>query len=250
MKKTKLLLLSLFLLFGCNNPSSSENSSISSSSDSSINESSSSVESSSSSSAEKSSSISSEEISSIPSSEDQQNIVIDFDFVGFETNEGAMNFFASSWSTSGSIFSENDLKLTKDIGYVRSPAYQTFRSRIEVSLTSHITNLHNLNQSALGEVFEFKVEALDDNEDFEFEVIDSVTYRHEVTQDDITNQSFLDYPTYTSDYSNDPYTVILEGEGIKRVRVSMVTKISFTSDSNQPTGCNLGIHNLKVVNLM
>lgn len=172
---------------------------------------------------------------------DPASILVDFTFEGYEKDDTIFDFFNLNWSTAGSRFEPTFLKLLRKDGFVRTPVLAEHSNSLNVSLYTHITGLQNIDSSAIGTYIDLRVEGVKANDEAEYDIIDSVTYKHTVTAEDVTNNSFADFPAYSSDFSNDPYTVTLNGEGIEKVRVVMYNKIIYGADQD---GCNVDIRRM------
>lgn len=172
-------------------------------------------------------------------STDVANTVFEYEFVGCFGNE--MDMFTQGWFFGNCIFEDDYLKLNRDEGSVRTPAFENNKDILTLELVGHISGMNNFNETALNKKVVIDFETLDVDK----QTIDKKTYTHTVTAEDIQNQYFSDFPKYSSDFSEEPYKVELNATDAKHVRVTLVEKISFTVNG-ETTGCNLAINKLKV----
>lgn len=183
---------------------------------------------------------------STPKPIDPESVILDFTFAGYDQDDTIFDFFSQNWSTAGSKFGTNYLKLLRggdEAGFVRTPVLPEHSNSLDVTLYTHITGLQNIDSSAIGKYIDFRVEGIKlvDEENATYEIVDKVQYLHTITAEDVANHSFPDFPAYSSDFSSDPYTVTLKGEGIEKVRVVMYNKIIYGSNQD---GCNVDIHRM------
>lgn len=170
------------------------------------------------------------------------------DFSGYVNEE--LEFFAEGYSTANSKFGDNYINLIDPDGYVRTCDIENLSNDIVINLKSHVTNLHNLNDTAVGQTFGFKIETinyhLDENDFSVIDVIDDYHFEYTLTPQDIVNQSIPNIPSYSADFSNDPISVSLNGKGANKILITMTSKIDFII-GDKTAGCNFSIHSLEVL---
>ncbi len=228
MKKNLLCLLFIVLLTSCG---------ISSSIDESSQEESSSLE----------SSESNEQSSEIESSSEDSNLIFYKDFSGYE--DDSLPFFQEGYSTANSKFGSNYINLIDPNGYVRTCDIDHLTDQMNITMYAHLTNLESLNETALNKVFSYKVEAidyyLDDSGFSHYDVIDTYEFSHTLTADDIINNSVPGIPSYSVDFSNEPISFTLNGNGANKILITMTSKIEFTADGKN-AGSNFAIHSIEI----
>ena len=238
------MLLAAALLASCSSPSLSSTSSSletedSSSLPTSLESSSSSMEASSNSSSSDAPTISS-------SSEDAREweTIFEKSFEGYEGDEFA--FFEEGYSTVNSKFGSNYLNLIDPEGYIRTPDIEGLSGEVKVELYCHVTNLNNLTAAAVGETFAFSLSTIAysiDEDGFSVsDPVDTYSYSHTVTDEDVTNKALPEIPPYTSDFSSEPIVTYLDADGANRILVRMDDKIEFNGQ-----GCNLALGRIVVM---
>lgn len=164
------------------------------------------------------------------------NCVLDKKFEGYKVD--AMPFFNEGWMTGGSIFDEDYIKLKRKDGFVRSNKFENDSEKLEIILTARISGLPIITDLALNKVMKFSVQGLNDNG----EVVSKSSYFHQVSQEDIDNKTFKDFPTYDNEFKNNEVHYILNGKGISKVSVVLEEKIIYGKD-----GVNLDIQRIQVI---
>lgn len=167
--------------------------------------------------------------------------VLNYEFGGMFNQEFEM-FYQKGWMAAECKFDDLDLRLINDAGFLRTPSLDITKDKIYIYMTSHFTGLNNLNETAIGKRTKLVVYGLDE----EGSTIASEEYTHTLTNEDIANQSFNDFPAYSSDFSKSPYFVTLTGNGIKKIKIELAEKISFTGSNGKKEGCNFAIKNLTI----
>ena len=118
---------------------------------------------------------------------------------------------------------------------------------IEIRLTSHLTNLNNLNETAVGKTFTLSVAAVDFNvETFEYKTISEEIFSYTLTEEDVKNQSVPGVPAYSKDFSNGYMSFNLNGDGANRILITMKSKIEFTANEKK-AGVNYSVHSLQIL---
>ena len=108
--------------------------------------------------------------STVSSNAEEKEIIFEKDFSGYEKD--SLPFFSEGYSTVNSKFGDNYLNLIDFDGYIRTCEIADLAGDIEIRLTSHLTNLNNLNETAVGKTFTLSVAAVDFNiETFEYKTI-------------------------------------------------------------------------------
>lgn len=183
--------------------------------------------------------------STVSSNAEEKEIIFEKDFSGYEVD--SLPFFNAGYSTVKSKFGENYLNLTDFNGFIRTCEISDLAGDIEIRLTSHLTNLNNLNETAVGKTFTLSVAAVDFNiETFEYKTISEEIFSYTLTEEDIKNQSVPGVPAYSKDFSNGYMRFNLNGDGANRILITMKSKIEFTANEKK-AGVNYSVHSLQIL---
>lgn len=185
--------------------------------------------------------------SSIESSTNLERIFYK-DFSNYQ--DDTFSFFQEGYSTVNSKFGDNYLNLIDKDGYIRTCDISNLSNDLTFNITAHVTNLHSLNQTAINQTFAYKVETinyyLDEDGFSQYDVIDTYSFSYTLKEDDINNKSIPNIPPYSSDFSEDPISFKLNGEGANKILITLTSKIEFIVDSKD-AGCNFSIHSLEIL---
>lgn len=183
--------------------------------------------------------------STISSNAEEKEIIFEKDFSGYEKD--SLPFFSEGYSTVNSKFGDNYLNLIDFDGYIRTCEIADLAGDIEIRLTSHLTNLNNLNETAVGKTFTLSVAAVDFNiETFEYKTISEEIFSYTLTEEDVKNQSVPGVPAYSKDFSNGYMSFNLNGDGANRILITMKSKIEFTANEKK-AGVNYSVHSLQIL---
>lgn len=183
--------------------------------------------------------------STVSSSAEEKEIIFEKDFSGYEND--SLPFFNEGYSTVNSKFGDNYLNLIDFDGYIRTCEITDLAGDIEIRLASHLTNLNNLNETAVGKTFTLSVAAVDfDIETFEYQTISEEIFSYTLTEEDIKNQSVPGVPAYSKDFSNGYMSFNLNGDGANRILITMKSKIEFTANEKK-AGVNYSVHSLQIL---
>lgn len=183
--------------------------------------------------------------SMVSSSAEEKEIIFEKDFSGYEND--SLPFFNEGYSTVNSKFGDNYLNLIDFDGYIRTCEITDLAGDIEIRLASHLTNLNNLNETAVGKTFTLSVAAVDfDIETFEYQTISEEIFSYTLTEEDIKNQSVPGVPAYSKDFSNGYMSFNLNGDGANRILITMKSKIEFTANEKK-AGVNYSVHSLQIL---
>lgn len=183
--------------------------------------------------------------STVSSSVEEKEIIFEKDFSGYEND--SLPFFNEGYSTVNSKFGDNYLNLIDFDGYIRTCEITDLAGDIEIRLASHLTNLNNLNETAVGKTFTLSVAAVDfDIETFEYQTISEEIFSYTLTEEDIKNQSVPGVPAYSKDFSNGYMSFNLNGDGANRILITMKSKIEFTANEKK-AGVNYSVHSLQIL---
>lgn len=183
--------------------------------------------------------------STVSSSAEEKEIIFEKDFSGYEID--SLPFFNEGYSTVNSKFGDNYLNLIDFDGYIRTCEITDLAGDIEIRLASHLTNLNNLNETAVGKTFTLSVAAVDfDIETFEYQTISEEIFSYTLTEEDIKNQSVPGVPAYSKDFSNGYMSFNLNGDGANRILITMKSKIEFTANEKK-AGVNYSVHSLQIL---
>lgn len=182
--------------------------------------------------------------SSLEDVDGEWETIFEKSFEGYEGNELA--FFEEGYSTVNSKFGSNYLNLIDPEGYMRTPDIEGLSGEVKVELYCHVTNLNNLTAAAVGETFAFSFSTIAysiDEDGFSVsDPVDTYSYSHTVTDEDVTNKALPEIPPYTSDFSSEPIVVYLDADGANRILVRMDDKIEFNGQ-----GCNFALGRIVVM---
>ncbi len=183
--------------------------------------------------------------STVSSNAEEKEIIFEKDFSGYEKD--SLPFFSEGYSTVNSKFGDNYLNLIDFDGYIRTCEIADLAGDIEIRLTSHLTNLNNLNETAVGKTFTLSVAAVDFNvETFEYKTISEEIFSYTLTEEDVKNQSVPGVPAYSKDFSNGYMIFNLNGDGANRILITMKSKIEFTANEKK-AGVNYSVHSLQIL---
>ena len=183
--------------------------------------------------------------STVSSNAEEKEIIFEKDFSGYEKD--SLPFFSEGYSTVNSKFGDNYLNLIDFDGYIRTCEIADLAGDIEIRLTSHLTNLNNLNETAVGKTFTLSVAAVDFNvETFEYKTISEEIFSYTLTEEDVKNQSVPGVPAYSKDFSNGYMSFNLNGDGANRILITMKSKIEFTANEKK-AGVNYSVHSLQIL---
>lgn len=183
--------------------------------------------------------------STVSSNAEEKEIIFEKDFSGYKND--SLPFFNEGYSTVNSKFGDNYLNLIDFDGYIRTCEIADLAGDIEIRLASHLTNLNNLNETAVGKTFTLSVAAVDFNvETFEYQTISEEIFSYTLTQEDIENQSVPGVPAYSKDFSNGYMSFNLNGDGANRILITMKSKIEFTANEKK-AGVNYSVHSLQIL---
>lgn len=183
--------------------------------------------------------------STVSSNAEEKEIIFEKDFSGYEKD--SLPFFSEGYSTVNSKFGDNYLNLIDFDGYIRTCEIADLAGDIEIRLTSHLTNLDNLNETAVGKTFTLSVAAVDFNiETFEYKTISEEIFSYTLTEEDVKNQSVPGVPAYSKDFSNGYMSFNLNGDGANRILITMKSKIEFTANEKK-AGVNYSVHSLQIL---
>lgn len=183
--------------------------------------------------------------STVSSSVEEKEIIFEKNFSGYEND--SQPFFNDGYSTVNSKFGDNYLNLIDFDGYIRTCEIADLAGDIEIRLASHLTNLNNLNETAVGKTFTLSVAAVDfDIETFEYQTISEEIFSYTLTEEDIKNQSVPGVPAYSKDFSNGYMSFNLNGDGANRILITMKSKIEFTANEKK-AGVNYSVHSLQIL---
>ncbi len=183
--------------------------------------------------------------STVSFSAEEKEIIFEKDFSGYEID--SLPFFNEGYSTVNSKFGDNYLNLIDFDGYIRTCEITDLAGDIEIRLASHLTNLNNLNETAVGKTFTLSVAAVDfDIETFEYQTISEEIFSYTLTEEDIKNQSVPGVPAYSKDFSNGYMSFNLNGDGANRILITMKSKIEFTANEKK-AGVNYSVHSLQIL---
>ena len=183
--------------------------------------------------------------STVSSNAEEKEIIFEKDFSGYEKD--SLPFFSEGYSTVNSKFGDNYLNLIDFDGYIRTCEIADLAGDIEIRLTSHLTNLNNLNETAVGKTFTLSVAAVDFNvETFEYQTISEEIFSYTLTEEDVKNQSVPGVPAYSKDFSNGYMSFNLNGDGANRILITMKSKIEFTANEKK-AGVNYSVHSLQIL---
>ncbi len=183
--------------------------------------------------------------STVSSNAEEKEIIFEKDFSGYEVD--SLPFFSEGYSTVNSKFGDNYLNLIDFDGYIRTCEIADLAGDIEIRLTSHLTNLNNLNETAVGKTFTLSVAAVDFNiETFEYKTISEEIFSYTLTEEDVKNQSVPGVPAYSKDFSNGYMSFNLNGDGANRILITMKSKIEFTANEKK-AGVNYSVHSLQIL---
>ena len=183
--------------------------------------------------------------STVSSNAEEKEIIFEKDFSGYEKD--SLPFFSEGYSTVNSKFGDNYLNLIDFDGYIRTCEIADLAGDIEIRLTSHLTNLNNLNETAAGKTFTLSVAAVDFNiETFEYKTISEEIFSYTLTEEDVKNQSVPGVPAYSKDFSNGYMSFNLNGDGANRILITMKSKIEFTANEKK-AGVNYSVHSLQIL---
>lgn len=183
--------------------------------------------------------------STVSSSVEEKEIIFEKDFSGYEID--SLPFYNAGYSTVNSKFGENYLNLIDFDGFIRTCEISDLAGDIEIRLSSHLTNLNNLNETAVGKTFTLSVAAVDfDIETFEYQTISEEIFSYTLTEEDIKNQSVPGVPAYSKDFSNGYMSFNLNGDGANRILITMKSKIEFTANEKK-AGVNYSVHSLQIL---
>lgn len=183
--------------------------------------------------------------STVSSNAEEKEIIFEKDFSGYEKD--SLSFFSEGYSTVNSKFGDNYLNLIDFDGYIRTCEIADLAGDIEIRLTSHLTNLNNLNETAVGKTFTLSVAAVDFNiETFEYKTISEEIFSYTLTEEDVKNQSVPGVPAYSKDFSNGYMSFNLNGDGANRILITMKSKIEFTANEKK-AGVNYSVHSLQIL---
>ena len=183
--------------------------------------------------------------STVSSNAEEKEIIFEKDFSGYEKD--SLPFFSEGYSTVNSKFGDNYLNLIDFDGYIRTCEIANLAGDIEIRLTSHLTNLNNLNETAVGKTFTLSVAAVDFNiETFEYKTISEEIFSYTLTEEDVKNQSVPGVPAYSKDFSNGYMSFNLNGDGANRILITMKSKIEFTANEKK-AGVNYSVHSLQIL---
>lgn len=181
----------------------------------------------------------------VSSSAEEKEIIFEKDFSGYEKD--SLPFFSEGYSTVNSKFGDNYLNLIDFDGYIRTCEIADLAGDIEIRLASHLTNLNNLNETAVGKTFTLSVAAVDFNiETFEYKTISEEIFSYTLTEEDVKNQSVPGVPAYSKDFSNGYMSFNLNGDGANRILITMKSKIEFTANEKK-AGVNYSVHSLQIL---
>ena len=181
----------------------------------------------------------------VSSSAEEKEIIFEKDFSGYEND--SLPFFNEGYSTVNSKFGDNYLNLIDFDGYIRTCEIADLAGDIEIRLASHLTNLNNLNETAVGKTFTLSVAAVDFNiETFEYKTISEEIFSYTLTEEDVKNQSVPGVPAYSKDFSNGYMSFNLNGDGANRILITMKSKIEFTANEKK-AGVNYSVHSLQIL---
>lgn len=193
------------------------------------------------------SSESDESSSVIENNSEDPNLIFYKDFSGYE--DDSLPFFQEGYSTVNSKFGSNYINLIDPEGYIRTCDIDHLTDQMTIILYAHLTNLESLNETALNKVFSYKVESinyyLDESGFSHYDVIDTYEFSHTLTAENIANNSVPGIPAYSVDFSNDPISFSLNGNGANKILITMTSKIEFTVDGKN-AGSNFAIHSIKI----
>lgn len=183
--------------------------------------------------------------STVSSNVEEKEIIFEKDFSGYEKD--SLPFFSEGYSTVNSKFGDNYLNLIDFDGYIRTCEIADLAGDIEIRLASHLTNLNNLNETAVGKTFTLSVAAVDFNiETFEYKTISEEIFSYTLTEEDVKNQSVPGVPAYSKDFSNGYMSFNLNGDGANRILITMKSKIEFTANEKK-AGVNYSVHSLQIL---
>ena len=183
--------------------------------------------------------------STVSSNAEEKEIIFEKDFSGYEKD--SLPFFSEGYSTVNSKFGDNYLNLIDFDGYIRTCEIADLAGDIEIRLTSHLTNLNNLNETAVGKTFTLSVAAVDFNiETFEYKTISEEIFSYTLIEEDVKNQSVPGVPAYSKDFSNGYMSFNLNGDGANRILITMKSKIEFTANEKK-AGVNYSVHSLQIL---
>lgn len=170
------------------------------------------------------------------------------EFSNYKDNE--LQFFQEGYSTVNSKFGDNYLNLIDKDGFIRTCDIDNLDNGLTINIKSHVTNLNNLNSSAIGQTFSFKVETINYYENdqgmMEYDSIDAYEFSYTLNENDIENKTILGIPDYSSDFSKQPITFNLDGKNANKILITMTSKIEFTMNEKN-AGCNFSINSLEVL---